>query len=126
MRLIAAAAMLVVATGCLASEPDYELSLDVSINGEAVASPHVVVTNGVKSTIDLEGRFIDVVASETPRGILVSFWIGELDGSVRKLLATPSGVTRPGRRLELKVIVDDQASDMREVLLGVVARQHAR
>jgi hypothetical protein len=126
MRLVAMAMMLMAATCCLASETAYELALDFSIDGKHIASPHVVVKNGVKSTIGLEGRFIDVLVRESPedKRIVISFWIGELDEGVRKILATPSAVALAGRQVVLKVMLDDAGSGMRQVTLAVTAQEH--
>jgi hypothetical protein len=128
MRLVAMAMMLMAATCCLAGETAYELSLDFSIDGKHVASPHVVVKNGVKSTIDLDGRFIDVLARERPEDklIVMSFWIGQLDEDVRKILATPSAVALPGKRVVLKVMLDDPGSGMQQVTLAVTAQEYRR
>ncbi len=125
MRLMAMAMMLMVATCCLASETSYELSLDFSIDGKLIASPQVVVKDGVKSTIDLGGRFIDVMAKESPedKRIVVSFWIGEMDGGARRILATPSAVVPPGRRVELRVMLDGRESGMNRMELAVTARE---
>jgi hypothetical protein len=126
MRLVAMAMMLMAAACCLASETAYELSLDVSIDGKHIASPSVVVRNGVKSTIDLDGRFIDVLAREDreDKRIVMSFWIGELDKGVRKILATPSAVTLAGRRVVLKVMLDDPGSGMQQITLAVTAQEY--
>jgi hypothetical protein len=126
MRLVAMAMMLMAATRCLASETAYELSLDFSADGKHIASPHVVVKNGVKSTIDLDGRFIDVMVRESPddKRIVMSFWIGELDGGLRKILATPSAVARAGRRVVLKVMLNDPESGMQQMTLAVTAQEH--
>ena len=126
MRRVAMATMLMAATCCLAGETAYELSLDFSADGRHIASPHVVVKNGEKATIDLDGRFIDVMARESPedKRIVMSFWIGEIDGGVRKILATPSAVVLAGRKVVLKVMLDDPDSGMQQMTLAVTAEEH--
>ena len=127
MRRMVTAIVLMAATCCLAGETAYELSLDFSVDGKPVASPQVVVKDGVKSTIELEGRFIDVLAKASPDStrIAMSFWIGKLDGGERKLLATPSVVAAAGRRVELKVLPDADGRK-EELMLAVTAREKAQ
>jgi hypothetical protein len=123
MRLAAMAMMLMATTCCFASETAYELSLVFSVDGKQVASPQVVVTNDVKKTIDLDGRFIDVLAHGGTDGkrIELSFWIGEVDGGERKIVATPAIVVLAGRQAVVTVNLDDHASGMKQVSLAVTA-----
>ena len=128
MRLLAMVMMLMAATCCLASETAYELSLSFSIDGKHIASPQVVVRNGVKSTIDLDGRFIDVLARESPedKRVVLSFWIGEIEEGMRKILATPSAVALAGRQIVLKVMLDERGSGMQQITLAVTAQEQVR
>jgi hypothetical protein len=126
MRLVAMATMLMATTCCFASETAYELSLDLTIDGKHVASPHVVVKDGVKLTINLEDKFIDVLTRASPeyKGIDMTFWIGELKGGVRKIVVTPHVVAPAGQQAELRVSLDDQTSGMKRLTLIVLAQEH--
>lgn len=125
MRWVAMAMMWMAAACCFAGESAYGISLDFSADGEHVASREIVVVNGVKSSVELDGRFIDVMAKEAPgeERVMVSFWIGEVEGGVRRLLATPSAVAKLGTRVVLKVMVE--GSGMREVALGVMVSERS-
>jgi hypothetical protein len=123
MRLATMTMLMMTATCCFAGDATYEIAIDFSADGQLVASPKVLVESGVKQTVDVDGRYIDVLASEKADDgrIVLSFWVGKVDGGTRKLLATPSAVVVVGRQIVLKVLVEDPTAGMREMALAVTA-----
>lgn len=126
MRFVSFVMLLMAATWCRADSRAFELSLDLTIDGRHIGSPRVVLEDGVKASIALEDKFIDVVARASPEfdGIDISFWIGETKDGQRKIVATPSVVTHPGQPAKLKVSVDDPASEIKQLTVVVTARKH--
>lgn len=125
MRRLAMTAMLMATTLCFASDRTYDLSLDLSVDGKHIASPRIVVAEGVKSSIQIDGKFIDVVARGTGRDqIDMSFWIGEVNGGLRTVAATPAVVAHEGQPAELRMSVQDPGVAMKELTLTVIA--HSR
>jgi hypothetical protein len=124
-RLATMVMMWMAAACCLAGEATYELAMDFSVDGTHVSSPRLVVKDGVTSTVEMEGRFIDVLVRGMPEGdrVAMSFWIGETAGGERRIVATPSAVTVAGMPVVLKVMVEDPRAGMRELAVGVTVEE---
>ena len=104
------AAIVMAAATCFASQVRYELAMDLSMGGEHVGSPRLLLDEGVKSGVQINDTFIDVVAQDAPKlhGILMSFSIGKVEAGTRTVLATPAIVAAPGQRAEVRVTLDEK------------------
>src|SRR5262245_39241659 len=100
----------IAAASCFASEGRYELAMDLSLGTEHIGSPRLLVDDGVKSSVQINDTFVDVVAQDAPKlhGILMSFSIGKVAGGARTVLATPAIVAAPGQRAEVRVVLDEK------------------
>lgn len=110
MRRMVFAAILMLAASCFASSGHYELAMDLSMAGQHIGSPRLLVDEGVKSSVQINDTFIDVVAQDAPKlhGILMSFSIGKVEGGNRTVMATPAIVAAPGQRAEVRVTLEEK------------------
>ena len=110
MKRTVFAAIVMTAASCFASQGRYELAMDLSMGGEHIGSPTLLVDDGVKSGIQINDTFVDVVAQDAPKlhGILMSFSIGRVEGGTRTVLATPAIVAAAGQRAEVRVVLDEK------------------
>lgn len=113
-----------------AGQNQFDLKMELSMNGELVSKPHLVVKEGktgfVSQTKNGETSFIEVVAREeiAPNGkeaIKMTFVVGKIakDGT-KTPISRPQIFAMPNKKAQIKVGSD---SPPNELSLSVVAKK---
>ena len=128
MKYLVLGALTFLSFSSFANQKAFELSMDLSIGGKHVASPHVVTrpneTSKVFYKTDGGEFFLEVIASDASSkkddNILMNFVIGQIDkDGQRKVLATPQIITGKDKA-EVTVGFTEEKD---QVSLAVVARK---
>lgn len=111
-----------------AAKNQYDLKMDLSMNGKVVASPRLLVVEGEKATVSQKSddaeNSIEVTASEGDlqgrKGILMDFVVSVVtkDGK-RTVVSRPKILTLEGEKATLSTHQNDASPE--EVSLSVVA-----
>ena len=98
-----------IAQASLAPVNQYEVNMDLSINGTHLSSPHLVVKDGSLATITqtthADETFIDVLATNDPaeKGIRVKLVFGTVDKDGRWTMSRPEVLVQEGMPARLTV-----------------------
>jgi type II secretory pathway component GspD/PulD (secretin) len=111
-----------------AAKQEYDLKMDLSMNGKHIASPRVLVVEGEKATVSQKSNdeedTIEVTATEGDsqgrKGILLDFVVSVVgkDGK-KKVVSRPRILTLEGEKATLSSRQNDASPE--EVSLSVVA-----
>lgn len=120
-----------VCNSVFASTNEYDLKMDLSINGKHVSSPRVIAKEGetTSMTQDSNGEkiFMDVIATEqvinNKQSILMKFVIGRFsETGERTILSTPQIITIDNKRAQITVGDKQEKEDL---ALSVIATRKA-
>jgi len=101
-----------VSTTAIAAQQAYDLKMELSLNGQAVASPHIIVKEGKTATViqkkNGKETFIEIVASEKQteeyKGILMKFKVGMVGANgQRTVLSEPQILTIENEKAQVTV-----------------------
>ncbi len=117
--------LILISSYSFASTQTYDLKIDLSINGKHIASPRMIVKDGVTSSMtqDSDGKrtFIDVIATEQKSAILMKFVVGTISKiGEKQILSTPQILTVANEKAEVTVGNQKESSEMN---LSVIARK---
>ena len=107
----------------IASTNNYNLSLDLTLNGKHVSSPRIIVKEGEIASISQktanEKQFIDVIATrKKPNNILMQFTLGTIDkNGIKHISARPQIIAK--ENVQTKITQGN--SEKEEFSLSVIA-----
>lgn len=116
MRLSVILAALLFSSSAFAAKKAYKLDMALTVNGDHLSSPKVVVKEGETATVTqqtFDGKnYFDVVAKEGEmmghKGILMEFRVGQVnkDGS-KTIISRPKVLAKEGEEASISVAEDD-------------------
>lgn len=130
MKQLILALGILLTTPSFAAVTNYDLKMDLSINGKKVASPRMIVKEGEKGSVsskgDSEENFIDVIATKGKgKSIMMDFKIGYVnkDGQ-RKIISEPKIIALQGEPAQIEI--SQGADKAHNLSLSVTANKVAK
>ena len=124
MRILIVIAALIFGTTTLASETQFDLDMKFSVDGKVISSPRVITIEGEMATIAVEsedgGTHFEIIASDNQidneGNILLKMKVSRIleDGS-RKVISTPTIITRAGEEASVSTIEGDSTSTLKVI-----------
>ncbi|MFS4460769.1 hypothetical protein [Bdellovibrio sp. HCB2-146] len=119
-------AFVLLGSSAFAAGPNYDLKMELSLEGKHVLSPKVIVPAGETASVDDGKTFVEVVANEGAiqdhKGILMKLTVGTIgkDGK-RKILATPQVLAKENQAAQ--VTVESANGGPADLSLSIVAKR---
>ena len=112
-----------ISVNTFAANKYYDIGMDISVGGEKIPAPRILVKENVTETVIMKDRFFEVTATENPldQSVKMDFVLGEITEDGRRIvLEKPTIITRENRRAEMVLSNDEGREDLKLSVIPVV------
>lgn len=101
----------------------YEIGMNLSVDGERIPAPRILVKKNVTETVIQGNRFFEVTATENPKdqSVKMDFAMGEFTEDGRRVITSrPTIISKENTRAEMKITGEDGSEKMNLSVIPIV------